>query len=38
MMSDSDSEVYPRHEVVYQTKAGTAPNWNAQITFKSVIG
>ena len=37
-MSDLDSEVYPRHAMVYHTKAGTTPNRNAQIAFKSVLG
>ena len=37
-MHDSDSEVYPRHEMVYHTKAGTALNRNAKIVFKSILG
>ena len=30
--------MYPRHEMVYHTKAGTAPSRNSQIAFESVLG
>ena len=36
-MSDSDSEVDPRHEMLYHTKSSTSPNRNTQIAFKSVF-